>query len=106
MNRPEVSLDAVIAHHVREAVREVVGELLAPVRADLAALKQAAPPALLDITAFCELAKCSQATARRWAQNGEVKVVRRGRVLRFDANSIRPPDDETIADLAAKARAR
>lgn len=104
MANPDVSLDAVLDHRIRVAFEDVLDRKLAPVLAKLAALEQAAPPALLDITAFCEMAQISPATARRWAASGQVKAIRRGRVLRFDAGSLRPPDEDQIAALAATAR--
>lgn len=100
----ELSLDAVLERVVRAAVRDVVRAELADLRADVAALKRAAPPALVDIAAFCEHAGVSQATARRMAARGDVQVVRRGRILRFDLGSLRPAEPETIAKLAREAR--
>jgi hypothetical protein len=102
---PAISLDAMVGEIVRAVVEHVLRTELAPIRADLDALKRAAPVQWLDITAYCELHKCSPATARRWAVSGQVQTMRRGRVLRFAAGSIRP-DETDIARMAAEARSR
>src|SRR6266404_5199303 len=44
-----VSLEGAFAEVVRQVVRTTLAEMLAPIRADLAALKQASPPAAVDV---------------------------------------------------------
>jgi hypothetical protein len=97
-------LGYVLAEHLRAALRDVLVREMRLVQR-LEAIEKRLPPTIGDLN-HPALQHFSKATLRRMIKDGRLKRVGGkpgGRVL-VDLNSIQPPDDETVAQLARAAR--
>ena len=98
------SVDSVFWQLVRSAVADVMRTEFADIRADLAAIKHAAPPVLVDVAEAARRLGKSTSAVRRMAADGEIPARRIGRSWRIDLAACRPVTPETIAKLATEAR--
>lgn len=101
---PSISLDGAFAAVVAQVVRDVLRVEMADVRAKLAALAAATPPALVTVEVAAERLGKSTATIRRMAAAGGIPAKRVGRSWRIDLASIRPASIEQLHAMAAEAR--
>jgi excisionase family DNA binding protein len=104
MQPDAVSLDAHVRAIVREALDDVVRAALAPVLADLATLKAAAPPALGTVEEAAERLHVSPATIRRWLDSRAIVGRKIGRAWRVDLGALKAPSPDAIKALADAAR--
>ncbi len=96
-----------IEEAILAAVRAVVAPLaeeLRQTRAAVEALREALPPALLDVHAAAEQLGVSESTIRRQIREGVLPVRRVGRSVRVDVSAMKPISEEHVAALAREAR--
>lgn len=74
------------------------------VAAELAAMRQALPPALLPLKEAARRMGVSEKTARRRVQAGEWPARRDGRKVLVDLSALRPLSEEEVARAAAELR--
>lgn len=88
----------------REDLAPLLDELR-QVRAEVAELRAALPPApLVSVEEAARLAGVSIATMRRRIKVGEVPSIRHGRTVRIDPVALRPPSGAQVIELAHRAR--
>lgn len=88
------SVSIVDVEQLRAVVREEVGAALEPLRAALMALREASPPALVDIPSAAARLGVSVATVRRRLKANEIPFTRVGKRVKVDLAAIRPPRGE------------
>ncbi|HET7787936.1 MAG TPA: helix-turn-helix domain-containing protein [Myxococcales bacterium] len=74
------------------------------VTAELAALRQALPPALFPLKEAARRMGVSEKTARRRVQAGEWPARRDGRKVLVDLSALRPMSEEEVARAASELR--
>ena len=92
-----MSLDASL---VAEAVRAAV----APLVAEIAAMRAALPPALLRPAEVEERYGIPRSSQRRYVREGRLKKVTIGRTVLIDVSRLQPSSDDEIAAMAVEAR--
>jgi excisionase family DNA binding protein len=89
MKAEALSLEALLRVIVRDELGDVLRAHLAPVVADLATLKAAAPPALASVEEAAERLAVAPATVRRWLCDGTISGRRIGRSWKVDLGALR-----------------
>jgi excisionase family DNA binding protein len=94
-----------------ESLRAAVGDVVAPLVAELAGLReqvaallQSNPPQLLSVADAAQRMGVCAATIRRMCASGELVHRRCGRRIVVSVESIKPTDPSTVARLAREAR--
>ena len=98
-----MSIDAAITEAVAVALAPVLAELRA-LRDEVAEVRASLPPRFVSLKEAAEALGVCAWTARRMCAAGELASRRAGRRVLVDAASLRPPSREQVAELARAAR--
>jgi excisionase family DNA binding protein len=89
-----MSVAVIDADDLRAIIRDEVRAALEPMREAVAALREASPPALVDIPEAARRLGVCAATIRRRIKANELPFTKVGKRVKIDLAAIRPPSDE------------